>query len=82
MAIGFALFAEGGLAFIGLSVQPPDTSLGSLMQHGFTLINVTLRLALIPGFVITLLSVSFNSIADGFRDAMAKHGQSRTAVQA
>ena len=73
MAIGFALLAEGGLAFIGLSVQPPDTSLGSSMQRGFTLINVTLRLALIPGFIITLLSVSFNAIADGLRDAMAKH---------
>jgi peptide/nickel transport system permease protein len=83
MAIGFALLAEGGLAFIGLSVQPPDTSLGSLMQRGFTLINVTLRLALIPGFVITLLSVSFNAIADGLRDAMARHEISHElAVQA
>jgi len=73
MAIGFALLAEGGLAFIGLSVQPPDTSLGSLIQRGFTMINVTLRLALIPGAVITLLTVSFNAIADGLRDALAKH---------
>jgi peptide/nickel transport system permease protein len=83
MAIGFALLAEGALAFIGLSVQPPDTSLGSLMQRGFTLINVTLRLALIPGVVITLLSVSFNAIADGLRDAMARHEISpELAVQA
>jgi peptide/nickel transport system permease protein len=83
MAIGFALLAEGGLAFIGLSVQPPDTSLGSQMQRGFTLINVTLRLALIPGVVITLLSVSFNAIADGLRDAMARHEVSpELAVQA
>jgi peptide/nickel transport system permease protein len=73
MAIGFALLAEGGLAFIGLSVQPPDTSLGSLIQRGFTMINVTLRLALIPGIVITLLTVSFNAVADGLRDALAKH---------
>ncbi|HUP73012.1 MAG TPA: ABC transporter permease [Acidimicrobiales bacterium] len=73
MAIGFALLAEGALAFIGLSVQPPDTSLGSLMQRGFTLINVTLRLALIPGLVITVLSFSFNAIADGLRDALARH---------
>jgi ABC-type dipeptide/oligopeptide/nickel transport system permease subunit len=73
MAIGFALLAEGGLAFLGLSVQPPHTSLGSLIQRGFTMINVTLRLALIPGLVITLLTVSFNAIADGLRDALAKH---------
>jgi ABC-type dipeptide/oligopeptide/nickel transport system permease subunit len=53
------------------------------MQRGFTLINVTLRLALIPGVVITMLSVSFNAIADGLRDAMAKHEVSpELAVQA
>ena len=73
MVMGFAVLAEGGLAFIGLSVQPPSTSLGSLIQRGFTMINVTLRLALVPGVVITLLSVSFNAIADGLRDALGKH---------
>ena len=69
--IGFALLAEGALAYIGLSVQPPDASLGSLLQQGFTFINNTPRLVLVPGVVIVLLSLSFNVVADGIRDALA-----------
>jgi peptide/nickel transport system permease protein len=73
MALGFALLAEGALAFMGLSVEPPETSLGSILQRGFTVINSTPRLVLVPGIAITVLSVSFNAIADGLRDALARH---------
>ena len=71
VSIGFALLAEGALAYIGLSVQPPDASLGNLLQQGFQFINQTPRLMLVPGVVIVLLSLSFNAVADGIRDAMA-----------
>ncbi|MCU1395008.1 MAG: oligopeptide transporter permease protein [Ilumatobacteraceae bacterium] len=71
VSVGFALLAEGALAFVGLSVQPPDASLGSLLQQGFQFINNTPRLVLVPGVVIVLLSLSFNAVADGIRDALA-----------
>ena len=71
VSVGFALLAEGALAYIGLSVQPPDASLGSLLQQGFSFINNTPRLVLVPGVVIVLLSLSFNAVADGIRDALA-----------
>ena len=71
VSLGFALLAEGALAYIGLSVQPPDASLGNLLQQGFQFINQTPRLMLVPGAVIVLLSLSFNVVADGIRDAMA-----------
>ncbi len=72
MSMGFALLAEGALAYIGLSVQPPDASLGSLLQQGFTLINATPRLILVPGITIVLLSASFNAVADGIRDSLGE----------
>jgi ABC-type dipeptide/oligopeptide/nickel transport system permease subunit len=72
MSLGFALLAEGALSFLGLSVQPPDTSLGSLLQDGFNTINTTPRLVLIPGLMITILATCFNAIADGIRDALGK----------
>ncbi|MCU1389388.1 MAG: oligopeptide transporter permease protein, partial [Ilumatobacteraceae bacterium] len=71
VSVGFALLAEGALAYIGLSVQPGEASLGSLLQQGFNLINQTPRLMLVPGVVIVLLSLSFNAVADGIRDALA-----------
>ena len=72
MTMGFALVAEGALAFLGLSVQPPEISLGSMIRGGFAAMNATFRLALVPGLAITILSVSFNAIADGLRDAMGR----------
>ena len=79
MALGFALLAEGALAFMGLSVEPPEVSLGSTLQRGFTAINSTPRLVLVPGIAITILSVSFNAIADGLRDSLARHDVSELA---
>jgi peptide/nickel transport system permease protein len=75
MSMGFALLAEGAIAYIGLSVQPPDASLGSMLQQGFSFINATPRLILVPGAVIVILSASFNAVADGIRDALAKQGR-------
>jgi len=72
MTFGFALLAEGTLAFLGLSVQPPETSLGSLLRRGFGAVNDTPRLVLVPGLAITVLTLAFNAVADGLRDAMAR----------
>jgi peptide/nickel transport system permease protein len=72
LTFGFALVAEGALGFLGLGAQPPQTSLGEMMQAGFQQINVTVRLVLIPGLVITILATSFNIIADGLRDALGR----------
>jgi peptide/nickel transport system permease protein len=72
MTFGFALLAEGTLAFLGLSVRPPETSLGSLLRRGFGAVNDTPRLVLVPGLTITVLTLACNAVADGLRDAMAR----------
>lgn len=72
LMMGIALVAEGALSFLGLSVQPPDSSLGSLLQRGFAVINRTTRLILIPGLIISALSWLFNSVADGLNDALGR----------
>lgn len=72
MTFGFALLAEGTLAFLGLSVRPPETSLGSMLRRGFGAVNDTPRLVLVPGLTITVLTLAFNAVADGLRDAMAR----------
>jgi peptide/nickel transport system permease protein len=72
LTFGFALIAQGALGFLGLGSQPPQTSLGAMMQSGFQQINSTIRLVLVPGLVITIMAVSFNLIADGVRDALGR----------
>jgi peptide/nickel transport system permease protein len=77
MTLGFALLAEGALAFLGLSVRPPETSLGSMLRRGFAAVNSTPRLVIVPGLAITVLTVAFNATADGLRDSMARRDVGR-----
>ena len=72
MTMGLALLAEGTLSYLGLSIKPPGTSLGTLLQRGFAFKERGQRLIWIPGLTITLLSWSFNVIADGLRDAIGR----------
>ncbi len=68
--MSLALLAEGALSFLGLSVQPPASSLGSLLGRGFAVINQTAWLIFWPGLVITLACWTFNAIADGLRSSL------------
>jgi peptide/nickel transport system permease protein len=72
LTMGLALIAEGGLGFLGLGVQPPQTNLGEMLQNGFAEVNVSPRLILVPGITITLIAMAFNVIADGLRDALGR----------
>ena len=72
MTMGLALLAEGTLSYLGLSIKPPGTSLGTLLQRGFAYKERSQRMILIPGFAILLLTWSFNVIADGLRDAIGR----------
>jgi peptide/nickel transport system permease protein len=73
--MSLALLAEGALSFLGLSVQPPASSLGSLLGRGFAAINETTRLILVPGLVITIACWAFNSVADGLRESLAAESE-------
>ena len=72
MTMGLALLAEGTLSYLGLSIKPPGTSLGSLLQRGFAYKERYQRGIWLPGLTITALSWSFNVIADGLRDAIGR----------
>jgi peptide/nickel transport system permease protein len=72
MTMGLALLAEGTLSYLGLSIKPPGTSLGTLLQQGFSYKERAQHTIWIPGLAITLLSWSFNVIADGLRDAIGR----------
>jgi ABC-type dipeptide/oligopeptide/nickel transport system permease subunit len=72
MTMGLALLVEGTLSYLGLSIKPPGTSLGTILQRGFQFKERGQRMILLPGLTITLLSWSFNVIADGLRDAISR----------
>ena len=69
LSYAFAVLAEASLSFLGLGVQPPDPSLGTLMQRGRGFLHQQIWYAVAPGTVLALMLVSFNFLADSFNEA-------------
>lgn len=65
-----AIFFEAFLSFIGLGLQDPLASLGTLIDNGFKSMQAFPHQMLIPAIVISIIMISFNMIADGIRDAL------------
>jgi len=64
-----AIFFEAFLSFIGIGLQPPQASLGTLINDGYKELRTFPYLLVVPSTIIVLLMVSFNLLADGLRDA-------------
>jgi peptide/nickel transport system permease protein len=69
-ALSIGMLIESGLSFLGLGVQPPDASLGSLLRLGSVYLNVAPWLVLIPGVVLALAIMSVNLLGDAIRDGL------------
>ncbi len=65
-----AIFFEAFLSFIGLGLQAPDASLGTLINDGYKLIQYQPHILVFPAVVLSLIMIAFNLIGDGLRDAL------------
>lgn len=65
-----AVFFEAVLSFIGLGIQPPNASLGALINDGADQMRLTPHLLVFPAIVLSLLTVGFRLLGDGLRDAL------------
>jgi oligopeptide transport system permease protein len=65
-----AIFAEAFLSFIGLGIQVPRASLGSLIDNGAAELRFHAYMLWFPAAVFCLIMLSFNLLADGLRDAL------------
>ncbi|TXL66558.1 ABC transporter permease [Cerasibacillus terrae] len=64
-----AIFFEAFLSFIGIGLQAPEASLGTLIEDGYQTFQFLPHLMIIPCIVICIILISFNLIGDGIRDA-------------
>jgi oligopeptide transport system permease protein len=64
-----AIFSEAFLSYIGLGIQPPDTSWGSLVSAGVKQLREYPHILLPPAVLISLTMLSLQLIGDGLRDA-------------
>jgi peptide/nickel transport system permease protein len=66
-SISFGMIIESGISFLGLGVQPPEASLGSLLHDGRVYLSVAPWLVFVPGIVLAITILSVNLVGDGLR---------------
>lgn len=66
-----AILLEAGLSFLGIGVQPPMPSWGTMVKenYGYILLD-SAYLALLPGFAIMIIVLAFMLVGNGIRDAL------------
>lgn len=72
-----AIINESSLSFLGLGVQPPAASWGTMLNGGRAHILDAPHLTLVPGMAIALLVLGFNFLGDGLRDRLDPKTQKR-----
>jgi peptide/nickel transport system permease protein len=70
LRVAQAILIESSLSFVGLGVQPPDASWGSMLQKGLTRLFDAPWLVWFPGIMISITVLAFNFVGDGLRDAL------------
>jgi peptide/nickel transport system permease protein len=68
--IAGAVIAEAGLSFLGLGVQPPQASWGTMIREGARYILTAPHLVLVPGLTLMLVILAVNRFGDALRDKL------------
>lgn len=70
LGIGNVIILEAGLSYLGLGVQPPQSSWGSIIYDGADDVTASWWIALFPGLAIVTTVMAFNAVGEGLRDAL------------
>jgi peptide/nickel transport system permease protein len=68
LGLGVAIVAEATLSFLGLGIQPPESSWGWTLAFGMKFIRESPHLSIYPGLAIMFTVLGFNLLGDGIRD--------------
>jgi peptide/nickel transport system permease protein len=70
LMIATTILTESALSFLGIGVQPPNVSWGTIIQDGTDLVYTRPWVTIAPGLMILLTVLSLNVLGDGVRDAL------------
>jgi peptide/nickel transport system permease protein len=82
LGVAQTMLLEATLSFLGVGVQPPNTSWGTMLGGGFELISSAPLLTVIPGAMLLLTVLSINVFGDGLRDALDPKSKLRLEAHA
>ncbi len=70
LGVAGAILVESSLSFLGLGVQPPTPSWGSILTAGKDNIEIAWWLSLFPGLAILITVLGYNLLGEGLQDAL------------
>ncbi|MFB5083622.1 ABC transporter permease [Symbiobacterium thermophilum] len=70
LGIPGAIMSEASLSYLGLGVQPPTATWGSMIYEGRSYLRHAPWMSLAPGVMIMVTVLAFNLLGDGLRDAL------------
>jgi peptide/nickel transport system permease protein len=70
LGVANAILVEAALSFLGLGVQPPEPSWGSMLAYGRSLLGQAPWYATFPGLAIFVSVLGLNFLGDGLREAL------------
>jgi peptide/nickel transport system permease protein len=70
LSVGFAILAEASLSFLGLGVQPPEPSWGSMINAGRGYLQQAPWIVFGPGAALFVTVLGLNFVGDAVRDAL------------
>ena len=68
--MGLMIVVGSGLSFLGLGVQPPIPDWGAMVAEGRVVLRRAPHVTILPGCAILIVSLAFNFLGDGVRDAL------------
>jgi peptide/nickel transport system permease protein len=70
LGVAGAILVESSLSFLGLGVQPPTPSWGSIITSGKDTIDIAWWISLFPGLAILITVLGYNLLGEGLQDAL------------
>ena len=70
LVLAEVIFVEASLSFIGLGIQPPDTSWGTLLQQGYANLYTSYTYSIFPGLVILVAVLALNTLGDNLQKVL------------
>ncbi|MDE3065412.1 MAG: ABC transporter permease, partial [Acidobacteriota bacterium] len=80
LMVAFDMLTESALSFLGVGVQPPAASWGTIINDGLGLLYTRPAVAMAPGAMLVIAAISLNILGDGARDAFDPKAKLRGSI--
>jgi ABC-type dipeptide/oligopeptide/nickel transport system permease subunit len=70
LGMGGVILSEASLSFLGIGIQPPNASWGTMIRHNYLFWRTRPHMIIVPGGVLAAVVFAFNFLGDGLNEAL------------